>query len=118
VSTVAARATICGPGDAVYGLNVTTASPAITASRSGKWNATCPSVCPGVNTIRGEPGTSSVPFSNRCTSLMLRGKNEPVAAKPATTGSACGCVATYQSGLRSRPYFVGCMVRGTSFSWT
>ncbi|HEX5927066.1 MAG TPA: hypothetical protein VFY45_24800 [Baekduia sp.] len=43
--------------------HVTSASPARTASRPGKYNAQWPSVWPGVGTILGAPGTRSVPES-------------------------------------------------------
>jgi DNA mismatch endonuclease, patch repair protein len=60
-SAVAARATSRGPRRAVYGSSMTTASPAISASRSGKCSAQWPSVWPGLKTTRGAPGTGSVP---------------------------------------------------------
>jgi hypothetical protein len=61
-SAVAAPVTICGPRLAMYGLNVTTASPAISVSRSGKYSEQCPRVWPGVKRTRGDPGTGRVPF--------------------------------------------------------
>ena len=42
LSAVAARATICGPVEPVYGFSVTRASPATSAPRSGMCNAHCP----------------------------------------------------------------------------
>jgi hypothetical protein len=52
-------------------------------------------VWPGVDTIRGEPGTASVPSSPKVSTAAIGlGKNARAATNPATTGSAFGFVAT------------------------
>ena len=94
LSAFAARATICGPCSPVYGFSVTTASPAISALRSGKWSDTCPSVWPGVKSTRGDPGTASDPFEKRSTRAIGFGQKACVRRNDATIGAAFGFVAT------------------------
>ena len=67
-SAVDASPIATGPSRPVYGSWVTSASPAISASRSGRWKDVCPRVWPGVGTARGEPGSparSSRPSGSR-----------------------------------------------------
>ena len=66
---------------------MTRASPAITASRSGKWRAQWPTVWPGVKTTRGEPGTSSTPSAKGWVCRTGGGQKARVARKPRTWGS-------------------------------
>jgi hypothetical protein len=72
----------------------------MTTSRSRRCSEQWPSVCPGVKTTSGDPGTGSTPPSYVCTSPIGRTKNAPETVSEPMIGIARG-LRRYGRRLRS-----------------